>query len=113
MSELRFLVPGPDEPGFLKREQARLIFLEKYLEVKKAKDKLPFLIDYLVQFVTEPEDKKKAKELLWDAPESIIAELRQYFVLGLFPGDEAETEDEPGSGVDDVPDPEKEGSGAG
>lgn len=103
MDELRFLVPGPDEPGFLKREQARLIFLEEYLEVKKAKDKLPFLIDYLVQFVTEPEDKKKAKELLWDAPESVIAELRQYFVIGLLPDDES----------DDVPDPEKEDSGAG
>ena len=103
MSELRFLVPGPDEPGFLKREQARLIFLEEYLEIKKAKDKLPFLIDYLVQFVTEPEDKKKAKELLWDAPESVIAELRQYFVIGLLPDDES----------DDVPDPEKGDSGAG
>ena len=103
MDELRFLVPGPDEPGFLKREQARLIFLEEYLEIEKAKDKLPFLIDYLVQFVIEPEDKKKAKELLWDAPEATIAELRQYFVLGLFPEDES----------DDVPDPEKEDSGAG
>ena len=113
MSELRFLVPGPDQPGFLKREQARLKFLGEYLEVEKGEEKIPFLINYLVQFVTEPKDKKKAEELLWDAPEATIAELRRYFVLGLFPGDEPETEDEPGSEVDDVPDPEKGDSGAG
>ena len=100
MSELRFLVPGPDEPGYLKREQKRLLFLEEYEEIENAKDKLPFLIDYLAGFVTEPKSKKEAKELLWDAPQTTIAELRHYFVYGLFPDDE-------------VPDPEKDDSAAG
>ena len=103
MTELRFLVPGPDKRGFLKREQARLIFLEEYGKIEEAKDKLPALIDYLVQYVTEPEDKEKAKELLWDAPQETIAELRRYFVYGLFPDEDS----------DDVPDPEKGDSAAG
>ncbi len=103
MSELRFLVPGPDEPGYLLREQKRLKFLGEYLEIESGEDKIPFLIDYLLQFVTEPKDREKAKELLWDASEAVITELRQYFVLGLSPDEES----------DDVPDPEKEGSGAG
>ncbi len=99
MSEIKFLVPDPDAPGYLRREIQRVEFLEQYREEQDARKALKMLVEYLLEFVTEPEDKGQAREMLLDAPKSTIDELMRYFVLGAVPSE--------------VSDPEKEGSEAG
>jgi hypothetical protein len=79
---LRFEIPDGGSPGYLRREQARLEFLDTYLMLDMTK-KVPALVKYLVQFVTEGD----AEDLL-DASEEQIAELVGAFVTGDAPGED-------------------------
>jgi hypothetical protein len=68
MSQIKFEPPGKDAPGFLRRMK---IALE--LRQEAARGMSPEVVDrfieFLLPYVTEPEDRKEAVEALWDATE--------------------------------------------
>jgi len=64
MSELTVKLPDAKTPGYLRR----LMQAEKHLKaIKEGTADYNELVDYLLVFVIEPEDKAKARELLLDA----------------------------------------------
>ena len=79
---LRFEIPDGDSPGYLRREQSRLEFLDVYLELDMT-EKIPALVKYLEQFVSEG-----TAEDLYDASAEQMAELVAAFVTGEAPGED-------------------------
>ena len=69
MPDLVFTPPGPDQPGFLRRQRTALEFSEGLKEEPTVAlfDKM---IDFLLDYVTEPADRKEAQDLLLDASEN-------------------------------------------
>jgi len=64
MSELTVKLPDAKTPGYLRR----LMQAEKHLKaIKEGTADYNELVDYLLIFVIEPEDKAEARELLIDA----------------------------------------------
>lgn len=62
---LRFEIPGPDAPGFIRRQREA----QRYREALKADFSLAnmdAMIGFLLTFVVEPEDREQARELLLD-----------------------------------------------
>lgn len=66
---LRFEVPGKDAPGFLKRQREALEF-QQQLEGDVKPESLDAMVDYLAQFVVEPEGEKEKRDALWMASEA-------------------------------------------
>lgn len=64
--ELEYKVPGRDAPGFLKRQRK----LAEFMELEKATDRWEAMIEYLLEFVTAPEDRDEAREALWNMSEA-------------------------------------------
>jgi hypothetical protein len=67
---MKYNIPGKDAPGYLRREQARLDYLRA---VANQEDEIEKLLDWLVQYVTEP--KGKEREAIMDASENLIAQM--------------------------------------
>lgn len=72
---MKFSVPGPDAPGFLRRQRTALEFTIDFATGKASPETLDKLVHFLSQFVTEPKGRDKAKEALWDASETEFMEL--------------------------------------
>lgn len=66
---LRFEVPGKDAPGFLKRQRQALEFRQK-LQGDVKPESLDEMVEYLAQYVTEPEDAQAKRDVLWMASEA-------------------------------------------
>lgn len=76
MSVLRFDIPGPDAPGFLKRQRRVLEFQQK-MENDLRPETLDAMVEFLADFVTEPEDPEAKREALWDATQEQFMQLLQ------------------------------------
>ena len=64
MSELTIKLPDAQTPGYLRR----LMQAEKYIKaIKSGEANYNELIEYLLIFVIEPEDRDEAREVLLDA----------------------------------------------
>ena len=69
--ELVFEVPGPDAPGYLRRQRKAL----EFRQASNTPEGLDSLVNFLVEYVKVPKDRKEAKKALWDASEEQIDEL--------------------------------------
>ena len=67
--ELEFSIPGPDAPGFLRRQRKALEFAEEFAQGTVTPGTVDALVEFLVEYVTKPANKDEAKEALWDASE--------------------------------------------
>ena len=70
MKKLNFEKPTPQTPGHLKRVKKGLEFRAK-MKDRDVNDPtwLDDMVDFLADYVTEPEDRNEAKEALWDVTE--------------------------------------------
>lgn len=71
---LVFRVPGREEPGFLLRAKQALEFREK-LGRDLTVEGLTAMVEFLAQFVAEPEEPKAKLEALWMASQAEFEEL--------------------------------------
>lgn len=71
---LVFSPPSSETPGYLRRMRQALSFQETLTNNPKA-ETVDELIDFLLSYVTEPEDKAEARELLLDASQAQFMEL--------------------------------------
>lgn len=81
MSKLVFELPTAQTPGYLRRAKRGLEFrgkLKEGIDPSSIDDMVEFLVDY----VTEPKDREKAKEALFDATEEQFNELIDALVGG-------------------------------
>lgn len=62
---LRFDIPPPDAPGFLRRQRDAIQYREA-LRISPSVETMDALIGFLARFVTEPADPEQACELLLD-----------------------------------------------
>ena len=74
MTDLVFTPPDENTPGFLRRQREALNFTQ-LLKGDASVEVLDGMVNFLVEFVTEPKDRKKAIEALWDASEAQFNEL--------------------------------------
>lgn len=78
MSNIIFNPPGKDTPGYLRRTRQALIFQEAMQEKPDVKA-LDSMIDFLLEYVTDPKDKDEARNLLLDASEDQFNEMLAAF----------------------------------
>ena len=74
MTNLVFTPPDENTPGFLRRQREALKFMQ-LLKGDPTVEAVDGMVDFLVEFVTEPADKNEAIEALWDASEAQFNEL--------------------------------------
>lgn len=69
--ELKIRIPSPQDPGYLRRQRELLKYSAIFsdLETKPTPEALDKLVDFVLNFVTEPAEKEEAREALWDASE--------------------------------------------
>ena len=66
--QLEFEVPGPDAPGYLKRQRDALAF-SLSLSDNPTPDDIDAMVKFLSQFVTKPNRQEEREAALWDASE--------------------------------------------
>ena len=64
---LKWKIPGPEAPGYLKRQRKAYEFFETGDMGSQWFDNL---IEFLLPFVDAPKDREKAREALWDMSEN-------------------------------------------
>jgi len=84
MSVLKFKVPGKDEPGFLRRQRQALKFRGDLMSDPSA-EVIDEMIEWLVQYVEEPQDREEASEALLDATEEQFFQLIELIGSGANP----------------------------
>lgn len=72
--DLVFKLPDKDTPGFLRRQREAIRFSEN-LKDNPTVETVEALVNFLVDYVEEPQDRKEATEALWDASENQFMEL--------------------------------------
>jgi len=78
VSKLRIELPGMDEPGFLRRTKRALQLREQLVNFRSGPTPsavIDSVVDFLVDYVTEPADKNEAKEMLLDASQNQFMEM--------------------------------------
>jgi len=78
MPQLHFEQPGSNEPGFLRRSKRALELQETIQSASSghiASSIIDELIDFLLDYVTEPTDRAEARELLLDASQDQFNEM--------------------------------------
>lgn len=66
MSEIRFVPPSPDAPGFLKRLRKALDLRKRWASMSDP-EFIDELIEFLLPYVVEPTDRAEASEALMEA----------------------------------------------
>ena len=74
MSKIVFNPPTPDSPGYLRRLHAALSIREEWKR-DLSPDAVANMVEFLLPYVTEPEDRAAAREALWDASEQQFDDL--------------------------------------
>ena len=69
---IEFELPGKDAPGYLKRQRKLAEFMD--MEGNSA-GRWDAMIEYLLDYVTKPKDRDKAREALWDMTEAEYDEM--------------------------------------
>lgn len=74
MSDIRLTPPKKSDPGYLKRLRRVMVFQEtmKNPEMMTAQT-IDEIVEFLADYVTEPEDRDEVKSLLWEASEDDFA----------------------------------------
>ena len=73
--QLVFQPPDRNTPGFLRRAKTALEFQEAFQSGNASPSLLDKLVDFLLDFVAEPEDRGEAANILWDASEAQFMEM--------------------------------------
>ena len=68
MTDLVFTLPDKSTPGYLRRQRQALVFY-KALTSDPEPETVDEIVNFLVEYVTEPADTEEAKEALRDASE--------------------------------------------
>jgi hypothetical protein len=68
MSEIVFVFPTASTPGWLRR-QRRAVALQNELLEKPSPDAVDRLVEFLLEYVSQPEDRNEAREAIWDMPQ--------------------------------------------
>jgi hypothetical protein len=71
---MKYRIPGPEEAGYLKRQRKAADFWSKMGEMS-GPESYDAMVDFLVDFVEEPEDREAAKEALWELSENDYRDL--------------------------------------
>ena len=69
MTKLVFSPPGPDSPGYLKRVRQALVFSKNISSDKPSPEMIDEMVEFLSQYVTEPEAQAEKVAALWLASE--------------------------------------------
>lgn len=69
--QLVFEPPGKETPGYLRRQRKAIEFMAKLqtLATDPAPDVVDDMVEFLLPWITVPEDRDEAREMLWDASE--------------------------------------------
>lgn len=67
--EIVFDLPTSSTPGYLKRQRAA-VALQGELVANPTAETVDKLVEFLLQFVKEPQDRDEARGLLWDMPQT-------------------------------------------
>lgn len=70
MTKLVFSPPGADTPGYLRRVRKSLAFSANLASEKPSPEMLDSMVEFLAQYVTEPEAQEEKIEALWEASEA-------------------------------------------
>jgi len=73
-TKLVFTPPGPDAPGYLKRQRQALEFVNA-INDKPQPETLDKMVVFLAQFVSEPEAHEDKLEALWMASQEQFQQL--------------------------------------
>lgn len=71
---LVFEPPSKDTPGFLRR-QRRALELKDQAKLDPTPATIDEMVEFLLPYVKEPEDRKEAADALWDASEEQFNQL--------------------------------------
>lgn len=69
MADLVFTPPDENTPGYLRRQKQALEFMQS-LKGDPTPKTIDNMVEFLVEFVTEPKDKDEARNALWDASQA-------------------------------------------
>ena len=75
MSKIVFQLPTSDSPGYLRRMRSALEFRERMSAGDPKPETVDALIDFLLPYVQEPENRGEAREALLDATQEQYNEL--------------------------------------
>ena len=71
---IEFDIPGPDAPGYLRRQREALGFANAMMSNPTQED-LDKMVEFLAQFVTVPLEQEAKIEALWEASENQFMQL--------------------------------------
>lgn len=74
MPKLVFAPPTAQTPGFLRRAKKALEF-QRQLQGDATPQLLDGMVEFLLPYVEQPEDRDAAREALWDASQEQFSEL--------------------------------------
>jgi hypothetical protein len=74
VSKIVFTPPAANAPGYLRREIKRQEYL-RAIKTGNSPETIMKLVDFLLPYVTEPEDRDQAREALLDASEEQFSQL--------------------------------------
>ena len=77
MVDLVFNPPDAQAPGFLRRQKKALQFMRAFDVDNPTPDMIDDMVEFLLDYVTEPADRDEARNLLWDASQEQIMMLMQ------------------------------------
>ncbi len=77
-------LPGPDAPGYLGRQRSIMLIQQELVE-RPGVASLDHLVSFILPFIEEPEDREKAKELLYLLSQAQLTELLESLVSSSVP----------------------------
>lgn len=75
MVDLVFNPPDAQAPGFLRRQKKALQFMRAFNVDKPTPEMIDQMVEFLLDYVTEPAERDAARDLLWDASQEQIMTL--------------------------------------
>lgn len=72
---IKIQLPTKDQPGFLRRAKRSIELMQKAADAQHNPDIVDELIEFILDYVIEPEDRNEAREQLLDATEEQFNEI--------------------------------------
>ena len=72
---IKIQLPTKDQPGFLRRAKRSVELMQKAADVQHNPDIVDELVEFVLDYVIEPEDRDEAREQLLDATEEQFEEI--------------------------------------
>lgn len=67
--ELKFIIPGEETGGYLKRQQKRIEFYSEYFQ-SDITERTDLLVDYLCEYLSDENEPEDVREWIWEASET-------------------------------------------